>query len=145
MDLKAQIDEKMKEAMRSKDVEALSLFRMLKSAIKNEEISKKAELEDSDIIAVLEKQAKQRKDSIEQYEQGGRSDLANKEKSELEVINKFLPEKMSEEDVRETVKTKIASMPDAQFGQVMGACMSELKGKADGQLVQNIVKEEMGS
>ena len=145
MNLKAHIDEKMKEAMRSKDAEALSLFRMLKSAIKNEEISKKAELEDADIIAVLEKQAKQRKDSIEQYEQGGRSDLANKEKSELEVIEKFLPEKMSEETVRKTVKAKIASMPDAQFGQVMGACMSELRGKADGQLIQRIVKEEMGS
>lgn len=145
MNLQAQIDERMKEAMRSKDVEALSLFRMLKSAIKNEEISKKSELEDADIIAVLEKQAKQRKDSIEQYEQGGRSDLADKEKSELEVIEKFLPEKMNEEEVRETVKAKIASMQDAQFGQVMGACMSELKGKADGQLVQSIVKEEMGS
>ncbi|MBW6431786.1 GatB/YqeY domain-containing protein [Patescibacteria group bacterium] len=145
MNLQAQIDEKMKEAMRSQDVEALSLFRMLKSAIKNEEISKKAELEDADIIAVLEKQAKQRKDSIEQYEQGGRPDLADKEKSELKVIEEFLPEKMNEEEIRETVKAKIASMPDAQFGQVMGACMSELKGKADGQLVQNIVKEEMGS
>lgn len=145
MSLKDQINEKMKESMRSKDVATLSLFRMLKSAIKNAEIENKAELDDAAIINVFEKQAKQRKDSINQYEAGGRHELAEKEKAELEIIEKFLPEKMTEEEIRKTVKAKIETMPEAQFGQVMGACMSELKGKADGQLVQQIVKEETGS
>lgn len=145
MSLKDQINEKMNEALKSKDTEVLSLFRMLKSAIKNAEIEKRSDLDEADVISVLEKQAKQRRDSIEQYQSGGRNDLAAKEKSELDIIARFLPEKMSEEEIRKIVKDKINSISDAQFGQVMGSCMSELKGKADGQLVQKIVKEEMGA
>lgn len=144
MSLKEDIEVKMKEAMKAGDAEALSLYRMLISAIKNAEIEAKGELDDNGVIAALERQAKQRRDSIEQYKSGGREDLAKKEEAELKIIEGFLPEKMGEAEVREIIRKKIAEMPDAQFGQVMGASMGELKSKADGALVQKIVKEEMG-
>jgi uncharacterized protein YqeY len=143
MSLQAQIDERMKKAMIEKDELNLPLMRMLKSVIKNAEIEKGEELDDAEVISVLEKQAKQRKDSIEQYEAGDRKDLADHEKAELAIILEFLPEKMGEDEIREVVKAKIAEMAGADFGKVMGASMAELKGKADGGTVQRIVKEEM--
>lgn len=144
MEIKQKIESEIICAMKKKDEDSLSLYRLLKAAIKNAEIESRSELSDEDILAVLEKQAKQRKDSIEQFEKGDRDDLASKEKAELKIIESFLPEKMTEDEVREIVKKKISSMDGAQFGQVMGACMGDLKGKADGSLVQRVVKEEMG-
>ncbi len=144
MSLRQNIENKMKEALRSKDTETLSLFRLLLNSIKNTEIERKQELTDEEVITVLEKEAKQRRDSITEYEKGNRQDLADKEKKELEVIESFLPEKMTEEEIRSIVKEKIASMPEANFGQAMGLIMSELKGKADGGLVQRVVKKELG-
>jgi len=144
MSLRQNIENKMKEALRSKDTETLSLFRLLLNSIKNTEIERKQELTDEEVITVLEKEAKQRRDSITEYEKGNRQDLADKEKKELEVIESFLPEKMTEEEIRSIVKEKIASMPEANFGQAMGLIMSELKGKADGGLVQKVVKKELG-
>lgn len=139
-----QIDELFKKAMSDKDEVSLSVARLLKSALKNAEIEKRGELSDDDVLAVLEKQAKQRRDSIEQYKKGGRPELAEKEKQELAIIEKFLPEKLDENEVRKVVKEKVAAIPEAQFGQVMGAVMSELKGKADGGTVSKILKEELG-
>lgn len=144
MEIREKIEDEIVKAMKKKDEDSLSLYRSLKSAIKNAEIDSKEEITDENVLSVLEKQAKQRKDSIEQFEKGGRNDLANKEKEELLIIETFLPKKMGEDEVREIVKKKIASMSGAQFGQVMGACMGDLKGKADGGMVQKIVKEEMG-
>lgn len=145
MGLLDQIDEMFKKAMTEKDEVSLSVARLLKSALKNAEIEKKGELSDEDVLVVLEKQAKQRRDSIEQYEKGGRPELAEQEKKELEIIEKFLPEKMSEDEIREVVKRKIAELEGQDFGRVMGAVMGELKGKADGGIVQKIVKEELRS
>lgn len=146
MSIQEKIDARMKESLKSKDVESLSLFRMLKSALKNAEIAKKGELDDNDVIAVLEKEAKQRRDSIAEYKKGGREDLAKKEERELAIIEGFLPEKMSEEEIRQVVKEKIENAGEnAQFGPIMGQIMGELKGKADGSLVQKIVKEELGA
>jgi uncharacterized protein len=143
--LKEQIDEKMKQAMRDKSETELSLFRMLKSSIKNVEIAKGHELEDTEVMAVLEKEAKQRRDSIEQFEAGGRADLAETEKKELAIIEAYLPEKMGEEEVRKAVSEVIAANPEADFGKVMGMAMGKLKGQADGAMVQKIVREEMGA
>lgn len=143
MSLKSELDSKLKEAMIAHDEPIVSLLRMIKSSIKNSEISKGHELEDNEVLAVLEKEAKQRKDSISQFEAGGRSDLAEKEKSELVIIESYLPEKMSEEEITEIVKKKISELEGQDFGKIMGACMGELKGKADGALVQKIVKEVM--
>lgn len=143
-----QIEARLKEAMIAKDEEATGLYRLLKSSLKNAEIEKRAELEEADVIRVLEKEAKQRRDSIEQYRAGEREDLASHEESELKVIEAFLPEKLSEEEVMELVRREIAKLGEvgpADFGRVMGAIMGALKGKADGALVQKIVKEEMGA
>lgn len=143
MSIAQEVDEKMKQAMIDKNELELSVYRLIKSAVKNMEIEKGKELSDEDVVLVLEKQAKQRRDSIEQYEKGERTDLADKEKSELSIIEAFLPEKMGEDEIRKIVKEKTATMSGAQFGQIMGSVMAELKGKADGGTVQKIVKEEI--
>jgi len=145
MNIVEEIDQELKNAMLEKKELELSVYRSIKTALKNAEIEKKSEeLSEGEILSVLEKQAKQRRDSISEYEKGNRADLAEKEKAELVIIEKFLPEKMSEDEVREIVKKKVAEMSGAQFGQVMGAVMGELKGKADGGAVQKIVQEEIG-
>jgi uncharacterized protein len=153
MTLKEQIDDKMKQAMRDKAEAELSLFRMLKSSIKNVEIDKGHELEDDEVLVVLEKEAKQRRDSIAQYEAGDRADLAETEKKELAIIEQYLPEKMGEDEVRKAVQDAISAVEKADgsasspqsFGKVMGMAMGKLKGQADGALVQKIVREEMGA
>lgn len=138
-----QIESRLKEAMIAKDEEATGLYRLLKSALKNAEIEKRSELEEADVIRVLEREAKQRRDSIEQYRAGSREDLAAHEEAELHVIEGFLPEKMGEEDIRAEVR-KIVAGNEADFGKLMGLAMGQLKGKADGALVQKILREEMG-
>ena len=145
MTILEQIDTRLKEAMIAKDEQAVGLYRLLKSALKNAEIEKRTELEEADVVRVLEKEAKQRRDSIEQYTAGNREDLATHEEAELKVIEGFLPEKMSEEDVRVKVKKIIAANAGLDFGRTMGMVMGQLKGKADGALVQKIVKEETGA
>jgi uncharacterized protein YqeY len=145
MSINEDIDNQLKTAMVEKNELVLAVLRMVKSAVKNAEIEKGHELDDEETLVVLEKQAKQRKDSIAQYEAGDRADLADREKKELELIEKFLPEKMGDEEVRKIVKEVIAGNAGADFGRVMGTAMGELKGKADGGMVQRIVKEEMGA
>lgn len=105
-----------------------------------------AELSDEQALQVLTKAAKQRKESITQFEEGGRNDLAENEKLELGIIEAYLPEMMSEEEVRAIVKEKISAMGASEpqdMGKVMGPIMGKLKGKADGSLVSRIVKEEL--
>jgi uncharacterized protein YqeY len=153
MSLKEQIDNDFKQAMISKDELGLSVSRLLKSAIKNAEIDKGAELDDEAVVAVVEKQAKQRRDSIDQFDKAGRTDLSEKEKAELVIIEKYLPEKMSEEEIRTVVSGVVADNAGQDgsagspqdFGRVMGMAMGQLKGKADGALVQKIVRELMES
>lgn len=144
MEIKNHIDLKIRDFLKAKDEKSLSLFRMLKSVIKNAEIEKKEELNDAEIIHLLEKQAKQRRDSIEQFTKGGRGDLAEKETFELKIIESFLPEKLNEEDVKSIIKDILFQNPSFSFGQIMSSSMESLKGKADGQVVQKIVREEMG-
>lgn len=145
MSISLEIEGGIKKAMVEKDELSLSTLRLLKSAIKNAEIEKGSELDDAEALVVLEKQAKQRRDSIDQYEKGDRPELAEKEKKELEMIEKFLPAKMGEDEVREVVKKVVSENEGADFGRVMGAAMGQLKGKADGSVVQKIVKEELGA
>ncbi len=145
MTVAEQIDSRLKEAMIAHDEQSLGLYRLLKSALKNAEIEKRASLEEADVLRVLEKEAKQRRDSIEQYQAGNRSDLAEHEAAELAMIEAFLPEKMSEDDVRSAVAKVIAENSGLDFGRLMGLVMADLKGKADGALVQKVVKEEIGA
>jgi uncharacterized protein YqeY len=140
----------LKQAMKDKDQDRLRVLRSIKSKLLEREINERKEgeatLSDEQTIEVLMKAAKQRKESIEQFEEGDREDLANSEKKELEVIESYLPEMLSEDEVRDIAREKIEELGAedmSDMGQVMGALMQELKGKAEGSLVSKVVKEEL--
>ncbi len=144
MSLKTRLDDDLKTAMRSRDVLRRSVLRLLLSAVHNEEIAQRAELDDEGITGVLVKQAQQRRESIEAYTQGERQDLADKEKAELEIIMAYLPEQMSHEDIAAVVKKAIAETGAAgpqDMGKVMGRVMPEVRGKAQGREVNAIASE----
>lgn len=150
MSIKQSILDELKSAMKQKQADRLRVLRSLKAKILEKEISERkggeAELSDDQVIEVLMKAAKQRKESIEQFEEGDRKDLADKERAELDIIEEFLPRMMSEEEIRAEVKKQIdelgaSSMAD--MGKVMGVMMSRLKGKAEGSVVSRVVKEEL--
>lgn len=149
--LKQQLQDELKQSMLAKESEKTSVLRLLLSAIGYFEIQKGGagyEASDEDVMTVIEKEAKQRRDSIEQFEKGGRQDLADKEKKELEMLQKYLPEQLSEDEIRNLVKEAIqttgASTPQ-DMGKVMGALLPKTKGKADGALVSKVVREELAS
>ncbi len=145
MALKDQIDNDLKQALKDKKELELSVLRMLKTALKNAEIAAKGSLSEEDAAKVVATQAKQRKDAISQFEQGGRSDLADKEKAELAVLQTYLPEQMPEEDIRKVIREKISEAGDDQnFGRIMGMVMKEIGQKADGGAVRQILQEELG-
>ncbi len=138
-------------ALKNKEENALSTLRMLKAALLNKKIEKQMAKEDilpeEDIIGVIKSEIKKRNDSVEAYIQGNRQDLADKEKSEIAILAKYLPEQLSEEQVRELVKQAIAesgAASAADFGKAMGATMAKAKGQADGGMVSRLVKEELG-
>lgn len=146
--IQERIKSDMKEAMKAKDAMRLSVLRGLISAFTNEAITigktPQDPLTDAEAVTVIKRAAKQRKDSIEQFDSGGRTDLSDNERAELKVIDEYLPEMMSEEAVREFVKQKAIEMgvkEKSGFGQFMGAVMKELKDKADGQIVKKVVEE----
>lgn len=141
-----QIDNDLTEAMKSKDEAKISTLRMLKSAIHNWQIANKKEPQDTDILQVAQKEIKSRKDSVEMYRKGGRGELAQKEEGEIAILEKYLPEQMSEEDIRKIVKEQIAKVNAKSIqdmGKVMGPIMAMLEGKVDGSTVSKIVKEEL--
>lgn len=150
MSLKQQILDDLKAAMKAKEADKLNVLRSLKAKLLEKEISERkggeASLSDEQVVEVLMKAAKQRKESIDQFEEGGRDDLAKKEKFELNIIEKYLPEMMDEEEIREEVKAQIDKMGAtdmSDMGKVMGALMGRLKGKAEGAAISRIVKEEL--
>ncbi|MDO8430620.1 MAG: GatB/YqeY domain-containing protein [Candidatus Taylorbacteria bacterium] len=134
------------DAMRAKDKIALETLRGLVSLFSYELIAKKSSaqfIDDEGALSLIKKSVKQRKDSIEQFEKGGRKDLVKKEKAELAILEKFLPEAMSKDDIKKVVQAKIKKdgMPDkAKLGQFIGGLMKELKGKADGADVKEVVE-----
>jgi len=134
-------------AMKAKDEASLSALRMLKSAIKYKEVDLKREVKDEDVIDVLSKQAKQRRESIEGFEKGGRADAAAKEKAELALIEKFLPAALSDAElsalIEEAVKSTGAAGPK-DMGKVMGVLTPKIKGKADMGKVSGLVKAKLG-
>ncbi|GAB2718539.1 MULTISPECIES: GatB/YqeY domain-containing protein [Comamonas] len=143
MSLKAQITEDMKNAMRAKDTERLGTIRLLQAAMKQKEVDERVELDDAMVIAIVDKMIKQRKDSIAAFEGAGRQDLADKEKSEIEVIKGYLPERLSAEEVTAAVKAIVAELGASgpgDMGKVMGAVKTQLAGKADMGLVSAAVK-----
>lgn len=140
----------LKQAMKDKDQDRLRVLRSLKSKLLEREISERkdgeASLSNEQAIEVLMKAAKQRKESIEQFEKGDRQDLADGEHAELKIIESYLPEMLSEDEIRDIAQEKINELGAedmSAMGQVMGIMMQELKGKAEGSLVSKIVKDEL--
>lgn len=144
MSLKEQLKEDMKAAMKAREEGklALSVIRMVNAAIKQVEIDKKVELDDAGILDILAKEMKTRNDSLAEFEKGGRQDLVDHVKAEMDVLKKYLPEQMGEEEIRKVVEEAIAACgDDKNMGNVMKHVMPKTKGRADGKLVSSIVKE----
>lgn len=144
MSLKQRLLDDMKAAMKNKDKDRLSVIRMLRAAVLNEEKNKGRELNDDEIIEVLSREAKKRREAIPDYEKGGRQDQVDKLKDEIEIVMEYLPEQLSEEEIQQIVRNTIKelgaeSMKD--MGKVMGKLMTQLKGKADGKVVNKIVRQ----
>ena len=148
---KQNLQEELKQSMLARDELKTSVLRMLLSAVNYYEIQKGGAgytASNADVLAVVQKEAKQRNDSIEQFTKANRQDLADKETRELEMLKKYLPEQMSGEEVRTLVKTTVAQTGASSIqdiGKVMAILMPKVKGKADGGLVSKLVKEELTS
>lgn len=149
MSLKERLDEDLKSAMRGQRTDPeqrirVSTIRFLNAEIKNAEILKKEELTDEEIQDIIQRQIKRRKDSIEQYKKGGREDLAEKEAKEEKILASYLPEQLSDEEIRELAKKAIeetGAMSPKEMGKVMSKLMPEVRGKADGKGVSRIASE----
>lgn len=143
MSLKVQITEDMKTAMRAKDSERLGTIRLLIAAIKQKEVDERIELDDVAVVATVDKLIKQRKDSFTAFEQAGRMDLADKEASELKVLETYLPQRLSAEEVAAEVRAIVAELGakgPGDMGKVMGAVKTRLAGKAEMGQVSAAVK-----
>ena len=135
-------------AMKSQDKETLSVLRMVKGAIQLEEINKKSELSDEDFIGVVSKQIKTRKESIAEFEKAGRTDLVEQTKREIEILNKYMPEQLSEEEVLKVIDEAFNTVnPQVQsdMGKLMGFVTPKLKGKADMSFVSKTIKEKLAN
>jgi uncharacterized protein YqeY len=146
---KQSLQEELKQSMLSRDELRTSVLRMLISAINYYEIQKGGagyEATEEDILSVIQNQAKQRRDSIESFKSANRNELAEKEEKELEILSKYLPAQMTEEEVTKLVKeaiTEVNASTPQDMGKVMSALMPKVKGKADGGMVSEIVKKEL--
>lgn len=144
MNLKERLAHDLKDAMRAKDQSRLLAIRSLLTAITEREKEGGGPLSDDDLLAIVQKQAKQRRDAAEQYDDAGRDDLAQKERDELAVLGRYLPEQLSDDEIRRIVheivtRSGATSMKD--MGRVMGEAMTELKGRADGNRVRQVVQD----
>lgn len=142
-ELKSAINESVKAAMRAKEKERLATLRMVTAELKNVEVNERIELDDARVLAVLDKMVKQRRDSAKQYQDNDRPELAQKEQMEIEVIQGFLPEQLSETEIRQCIAdtaAKVGASSMADMGKLMGALKPQLQGRADmgqaGQMVK---------
>ena len=148
MSLIDQLNNDLKVSMKSGDKFRTEVLRGLKSAIKYAEIEASGEMSDQDVEVVIAKQAKQRRDSIDEFKKGGRKDLVEREAAELVILETYLPEQMSEDEIRASVETAIAELGVTDMngmGQVMKRVMADLQGQADGKIVNQIVRECLSS
>ncbi len=147
MSLLNQLEADLKQALLAKDRATADLLRLLKAALKNEMIAlKKQELSDEEVLKVLKREAKKRHDSIEQFTRGGRQDLADQEKRELDILEKYLPAALPPDELKKHIQAVIDDLEEvspSQFGQVMKAVMARVGGQADGKLVAQLVKEAL--
>lgn len=134
----------MKEAMKNKEKQRLSVIRMVKSALQNEAIKLQKELTEDEALTVLNRELKQRKDSLHEFEKANREDLAEKVREEVVILKAYMPEQLSEEEVTEIVKQtiqEVGASSKADMGKVMGAIMPKVKGKTDGSVINRLVQQ----
>ncbi len=143
MHLTEQLEADLAAAMRERDQVRLQVLRLLKSALKNQQIEVGHELSAQEMMTVLQKEAKKRRDSIEAYGKAGRDDLVGEEQAELTQIEHYLPAQMSEDELRAIVRDVIVAHPDAQMGQVIGQVIAKADGQADGSVVSRLVREQL--
>lgn len=143
--MKEKLNNDIKQAMLNKNKELLSVLRMVKGAIQLDELNTKTELNEEQVIAIITKQIKTRKETIIEMEKANREDLITQNQNEIEILEKYMPEQMTEEEITEVVKQIITqfNQESIEFGKVMGKVSSELKGKADMILVNKIVKQNV--
>jgi uncharacterized protein YqeY len=144
MDLKQRLQEDLKGAMRAKDQVRLRTLRLALAAIKNREIEVRGELSDADVAAILQREAKQRRETLDELEQVDRPELAASEQAELEILTEYLPQQLGREEIADLVRQVIADLNaegPRQMGLVMRTMMAQLKGQADGKLVSQVVRE----
>jgi hypothetical protein len=149
MTLKETIDAHIKQAMLKKDALRLGTLRMVKAKLIEKEVEKRPSggMNAADEMQVLVSAAKMRKESIEEFDKAGRKDLADKERAELEIIQEYLPKQISREEVVKIIgdlAAQVGAKTQDDFGKLMGAAMKELRGKVDGKVVQEVVKEKLG-
>ncbi|MEW5944232.1 MAG: GatB/YqeY domain-containing protein [Pseudomonadota bacterium] len=147
MSLRQQIPEDMKAAMRAKDAPRLATIRLLLAAIKQREVDERIELDDAQVVAVIEKMLKQRRDSISQFEAAGRQDLADTEKSEMAVLQAYLPQPLSEAEIKRLVAEAIVASGASgvkDMGKVMAAVKPQVAGRADMGKVSALIKAKLG-
>ncbi|WP_410514461.1 GatB/YqeY domain-containing protein [Paenibacillus sp. BR2-3] len=144
MNLSERLNEDMKQAMRDKDKFTLSTIRMIRSTIKYLEIDVKRTLDDNEVLDILSREIKQRKDALQEFEKAGRDELAATTKAEIEIIHKYLPEQLTEEEIKVIVQQTIqetGASSKSEMGKVMSALMPKVKGRADGKLVNQAVQQ----
>ncbi|RXT14829.1 GatB/YqeY domain-containing protein [Ammoniphilus sp. CFH 90114] len=145
MSLLDKLNDELKQAMKDKDKLKLSVIRMVKSSIKNEEINQQGkELTEDQVLTLVNRELKQRRDSLQEFENAGREDLAEQTRAEIEVLLTYLPTQLTEEEIRQIVQEsveQVGATSKKDLGKVMGAIMPKVKGKADGNLVNKIVQE----
>ena len=147
MTLQMRIESAMRDAMRARDQRRTSTLRMAMAAAKNRQIELGRELTDGDMVDVLGKQVKQRRESIEQFRAGGREEMARNEEAEAEILAEFLPEQLSEAEMERLVDEAVSSTGASEpgdMGKVMGALMPRTKGRADGKVVSDLVRRRLG-
>ncbi len=142
---KEQLDNDLKEAIKSRNLLAADTLRMLKTRIQNESIAKQGELGEEDLLALVSSEIKRRKDSAQAYTAGNRPELAEKEQREIAVLQKYLPRQLSEEEVSKIINETIAgqNFTEKDFGKAMGMLMPKIKGKASGDIVSKLLKEKL--
>jgi len=146
MSLKEQLTEDMKNAMRAKDTGRLAAVRLIISEVKRKELDEQTQLDDTQVLAVIEKMIKQRKDSITQFEAGGRADLADIEKAEMAILSAYMPAGLSDEEIAAEVAAAVAATGAAgpqDMGKLMGVLKPKLAGRADMTVVSGLVKKAL--
>lgn len=146
MALSDQLQADMKVAMKAKDKDTLTIIRMIRSSIKYKEIERGTELNDQEVTEVLSRELKQRHDSLHEFTKAGRDDLVAKTEREIEILKRYLPEQLSEDELRRLVKETVqatGASSKADMGKVMAALMPKVKGRADGKFVNRLVQEEL--